>query len=51
MNRPITTEVAQPNDLEAFWMPFTANRQFKLAPACWSVPKTCTTAATTGATS
>ncbi len=32
MNRPITTEVAQPNDLEAFWMPFTANRQFKLAP-------------------
>ena len=32
MNRPITTEVAQPNDLESFWMPFTANRQFKAAP-------------------
>lgn len=23
---------AMPNDLEAFWMPFTANRQFKSAP-------------------
>jgi beta-alanine--pyruvate transaminase len=23
---------ARPNDLEAFWMPFTANRQFKAAP-------------------
>ena len=22
-----------PNDLRAFWMPFTANRQFKSAPA------------------
>ena len=32
MYRPITTEVTQPNDLEAFWMPFTANRQFKSAP-------------------
>ncbi len=32
MNRPITTELAQPNDLEAFWMPFTANRQFKASP-------------------
>ncbi|WP_439817656.1 aspartate aminotransferase family protein [Zavarzinia sp. CC-PAN008] len=24
--------VSTPNDLEAFWMPFTANRQFKKAP-------------------
>ncbi len=23
---------ATPNDLRAFWMPFTANRQFKQAP-------------------
>lgn len=27
---PDTTPI--PNDLEAFWMPFTANRQFKAAP-------------------
>ena len=27
MNAPVT-----PNNLEAFWMPFTANRQFKKAP-------------------
>ena len=27
MNVPVT-----PNNLEAFWMPFTANRQFKKAP-------------------
>jgi len=26
------TPVAKPNDLDAFWMPFTANRQFKKAP-------------------
>ncbi len=32
MNKPITTREAQPNDLEAFWMPFTDNRQFKSAP-------------------
>ena len=32
MNKPITTAEAQPNDLEAFWMPFTDNRQFKAAP-------------------
>lgn len=25
-------ETAVPNDLEAFWLPFTANRQFKRAP-------------------
>ena len=24
------------NDLEAFWMPFTANRQFKAAPRLFS---------------
>ena len=24
--------VPQPNDLRAFWMPFTANRQFKSNP-------------------
>jgi beta-alanine--pyruvate transaminase len=24
--------VAAPNDMSAFWMPFTANRQFKAAP-------------------
>ena len=32
MNKPITTREAQPNDLEAFWMPFTDNQQFKSAP-------------------
>ena len=32
MNQPITTREAQPNDLEAFWMPFTDNRRFKAAP-------------------
>ena len=26
------TRQGVPNDLEAFWMPFTANRQFKAAP-------------------
>lgn len=26
------TAIAKPNDLDAFWMPFTANRQFKKAP-------------------
>ena len=26
------TRTASPNDLRAFWMPFTANRQFKAAP-------------------
>ena len=29
--RPVTTQ-SQPNDLEAFWLPFTANRSFKKAP-------------------
>jgi beta-alanine--pyruvate transaminase len=29
--RPLTTE-SQPNDLEAFWMPFTAERAFKKNP-------------------
>ena len=28
----LTREQAAPNDLEAFWMPFTANRQFKAKP-------------------
>ncbi|MCA0406098.1 MAG: aspartate aminotransferase family protein [Proteobacteria bacterium] len=28
---PLTT-LTQPNDLEAFWLPFTANRAFKKAP-------------------
>ncbi len=26
------TSGSQPNNLEAFWMPFTMNRQFKKAP-------------------
>ena len=26
------TDVTMPNDLDSFWMPFTANRQFKAAP-------------------
>jgi beta-alanine--pyruvate transaminase len=26
------TDVTMPNDLEAFWMPYSANRQFKAAP-------------------
>jgi len=29
---PAPESVAVPNDLEALWMPFTANRQFKSAP-------------------
>ncbi|MEK0081906.1 aspartate aminotransferase family protein [Benzoatithermus flavus] len=28
----LTKELAAPNDLEAFWMPFTANRHFKAHP-------------------
>ena len=28
----LTDELVAPNDLEAFWMPFTANRQFKAQP-------------------
>ena len=32
MSKPITTAETPPNDLAAFWMPFTANRQFKAAP-------------------
>ena len=28
----MTATTLSPNDLEAFWMPFTANRQFKAAP-------------------
>src|SRR5690606_5331753 len=34
MRRPIMLERAnnRPNDLNSFWMPFTANRQFKQAP-------------------
>ena len=37
MNKPqkhsdATTWEASPNDLEAFWMPFTANRAFKKKP-------------------
>ena len=30
--RAKTSAVPVPNDLDAFWMPFTANRQFKSAP-------------------
>src|SRR5215469_13446771 len=29
---PIDKPPAKPNDLDAYWMPFTANRQFKAAP-------------------
>jgi beta-alanine--pyruvate transaminase len=29
---PTSAAGLRPNDLEAFWMPFTANRQFKAAP-------------------
>ena len=32
MNKPITTATVQPNDLDAYWMPFTGNRQFKKQP-------------------
>ncbi|MDE0942328.1 MAG: aspartate aminotransferase family protein [Alphaproteobacteria bacterium] len=32
MNKPVTTDNVQPNDLEQFWMPFTSNREFKAAP-------------------
>lgn len=35
MNRPNVT----PNDLSAFWMPFTANRQFKKAPRMFVAAK------------
>jgi beta-alanine--pyruvate transaminase len=32
MNAPVRNLSAQTNNLEAFWMPFTANRQFKQKP-------------------
>jgi beta-alanine--pyruvate transaminase len=32
MSKPITSADTPPNDLAAYWMPFTANRQFKAAP-------------------
>ena len=37
--------------LDAYWMPFTANRQFKKAPGCWRAPAACTTGRTMGARS
>ncbi len=37
-------QAAPAEHLDAFWMPFTANRQFKAAPsACWRAPRACTT--------
>ena len=27
------------NNLEAFWMPFTANRRFDRRRGCWSAPR------------
>jgi beta-alanine--pyruvate transaminase len=32
MSRPAEKQAPKPNDLEAFWMPFTANRSFKKRP-------------------
>src|ERR1700758_2423264 len=32
MAEPIRRRAAVPNDLEAFWVPFTPNRAFKAAP-------------------
>ncbi|RIK99622.1 MAG: aspartate aminotransferase family protein [Proteobacteria bacterium] len=32
VSSPIKSAAAVPNDLDAFWMPFTANRAFKKAP-------------------
>jgi beta-alanine--pyruvate transaminase len=32
MSRPAEKPAPKPNDLEAFWMPFTANRSFKKRP-------------------
>jgi beta-alanine--pyruvate transaminase len=37
MNRP--ERVPAPNNLDAFWMPFTANRQFKQAPRLFASAK------------
>src|SRR6185437_2378718 len=31
-DQPKSSAPRMPNDLDAFWMPFTANRQFKAAP-------------------
>src|SRR5690606_31046909 len=31
-NQPRDVDALAPNDLEAFWMPFTANRAFKKRP-------------------
>jgi beta-alanine--pyruvate transaminase len=31
------------DQMEAFWMPFTANRQFKANPRMLARPKACTT--------
>ena len=32
LTEELSRTVAAPNNLEAFWMPFTANRHFKLEP-------------------
>ncbi|HEY3916666.1 MAG TPA: aspartate aminotransferase family protein [Stellaceae bacterium] len=32
MEDPVMAEPARPNDLDSYWMPFTANRQFKAKP-------------------
>ncbi len=32
MHKTMSKSVTRPNNLEAFWMPFTANRQFKQTP-------------------
>src|ERR1700687_416581 len=32
MSRPAEKQAPKPNDLEAFWMPFTSNRSFKKRP-------------------
>ena len=39
----LTREQTAPNDLEAFWMPYTANRHFKANPRLIAAPRACTT--------
>jgi beta-alanine--pyruvate transaminase len=36
---PVSNRIVAPNDLNAFWMPFTSNRQFKKAPRMFASAK------------
>ena len=51
-NLRAANDAANPNDLDAFWLPFTPNRAFKKQPAAdRRAPRTCTTTRRTAARS